>query len=101
MKASAAIKDHVAGEIRHLEEALKGGNAHASFDDAVKNVPHELLGVVPAGLPYSIWQLTEHVRITQWDILEFSRNPDHVSPEWPKGYWPTEKAPDPAREWKE
>lgn len=101
MKASAAIKDHVAGEIRHLEEALNGGNAHASFDDAVKNVPHELLGVVPAGLPYSIWQLTEHVRITQWDILEFSRNPDHVSPEWPKGYWPTEKAPDPAREWKQ
>ena len=56
-------------------------------------VPHDLLGVIPAGLPYSIWQLVEHIRITQWDILGFSRNPDHVSPEWPKGYWPKEKAP--------
>ena len=79
--------------IKCLEEALNGKNAHASIEEAVANVPERLLGVVPDGLPYSIWQLVEHIRITQRDILEFSRNPDHVSPEWPKGYWPKEKAP--------
>jgi len=79
--------------IKCLEEALEGKNAHASIEEAVANVPERLLGVVPEGLPYSIWQLVEHIRITQWDILGFSRNPDHVSPEWPKGYWPKEKAP--------
>lgn len=86
--------------IKVLEEALAGKNAHASFEEAVANVPERLLGAVPEGLPYSIWQLVEHIRITQWDILEFSRNPDHVSPEWPKGYWPKEKAPGHAVEWR-
>ena len=86
--------------IRWLEEALDGKNAHASFEEAVANVPERLLGAVPEGLPYSIWQLVEHIRITQWDILEFSRNPDHVSPEWPKGYWPKEKAPGHAMDWR-
>jgi hypothetical protein len=85
--------------IKVLEEGLNGKNAHASFEEAIANVPDRLLGEVPEGLPYSIWQLVEHIRITQWDILEFSRNPDHVSPEWPKGYWPKEKAPANGKEW--
>ena len=101
MKTSTLIKSHTAGVIKHLEESLNGSNAHASFDDAIANVRHDLLGVVPEGLPYSIWQLVEHIRITQWDILEFSRNAEHESPGWPEGYWPKEKAPGHAKEWKQ
>jgi hypothetical protein len=86
--------------IKCLEEALNGKGAHASFEEAVANMPEGLLGVVPEGLPYSIWQLVEHIRITQWDILEFSQNPGHVSPDWPGGYWPKEKAPGHAAEWR-
>jgi hypothetical protein len=93
MKISSAEKGHTSFIIKELEEVIKKGNAHASFEDAVKGVPHALLGQVPEGLPYSIWQLTEHIRITQWDILEFSRDPDYESPKWPEGYWPKEKAP--------
>jgi hypothetical protein len=90
-----------AAVIDELEVALNGGNAHASFADAIKDVRHDLLGVIPDGLPYSIWQLVEHIRITQWDILEFSRNADHKSPDWPEGYWPGETAPGHAKEWKQ
>src|SRR5579872_2691296 len=85
--------------IRELEAALNGGHAHASFEDAVKKVDHKRLGETPGGLPYSIWQLVEHIRISQWDILEFSRNPKHVSPDWPDGYWPKEKTPLHATDW--
>ncbi len=86
--------------MRWLAEALNGKNAHASVEEAVENVPEGLMGLVPEGLPYSIWQLVEHIRITQSDILEFSRNQDHVSPPWPEGYWPKEKAPGHATDWK-
>jgi hypothetical protein len=79
--------------IKELEAALQKANAHATFEDAVKDIPYKFIGVVPEGLPYSLWQLIEHIRITQWDILEFSRNPQHQSPAWPDGYWPKEKAP--------
>jgi hypothetical protein len=99
MKATAANNDHTGGVIRNLEEALNGGHAHVSFDDAVRNVPRDLLGVTPERLPYSIWQLVEHIRITQWDILGFSRDPKHVSPAWPEGYWPKEKAPARLTDW--
>jgi hypothetical protein len=100
MKETTAIKTHTAAVVDHLTDALNGSNAHASFEDAVRNVRQDLLGAVPEGLPYSIWQLVEHIRITQWDILEFSRKPDHESPEWPKGYWPAEKAPEHPKDWK-
>jgi hypothetical protein len=79
--------------VKELEAALVKGNAHASFEEAVKGIPGRLLGEIPDGLPYSLWQLIEHIRITQWDILEFCRNPRHTSPAWPEGYWPKEKAP--------
>ena len=71
-----------------LMSLLEGGNAHVSFDDFVKNFPAEKCGLSVEGLPYTVWQVLEHMRIAQWDILEFSRNADHVSPKWPKGYWP-------------
>ena len=79
--------------VKELEEAIVKGNAHATFEEAVKNIPHELLGQTPDGLPYSIWQLVEHLRITQWDILDFCRNPDYKSGNWPDDYWPKEKGP--------
>jgi uncharacterized damage-inducible protein DinB len=78
---------------------LRGGNAHLGFDDAVKDLPEKLRGVTPKGVPHSAWQLLEHMRIAQWDILEFSRNPKHVSPTFPEQYWPESKTPSDA-DWK-
>jgi hypothetical protein len=79
--------------VDELSDLLETGNAHASFDDAIKGMPTELLGKVPDGSAYSIWQLVEHVRITQWDILEFSKGPGHKSPSWPDEYWPKDPVP--------
>lgn len=79
--------------IKELEEAIAKGNAHATFEEAVKDIPHELLGQTPDGLPYSIWQIVEHIRLAQWDILDFCRNPHYKSMNWPDDYWPKEKAP--------
>jgi uncharacterized damage-inducible protein DinB len=86
--------------VKTLEQFLTGGHAHATFDDAVKQLPAELRGVVPEGMPYSIWQLVEHIRITQWDILEFSRDANHQSPSWPDEYWPKETEPANEAAWK-
>jgi hypothetical protein len=79
----------------HLLDLLHGGHAHATFEDAVRDLPAKLRGKVPRGLPYSAWQLVEHVRLTQEDILLFSKNRDgtYQSPEWPDGYWPSGEAP--------
>ncbi len=85
--------DHDAALRRHLLEFLKGGSAHARFEDAIVGIPAKLKGTKPAGFPHSPWMLLEHLRIAQWDILEFSRNRKHVSPDWPKGYWPRSEAP--------
>lgn len=71
-----------------LVNLIDKGNAHASFEDAVNHVPLELLTRIPQDLPYSIWQLVEHIRIAQWDIVEFCLGPDHQSPKWPDEYWP-------------
>ena len=74
--------------VRELTALLEQGNAHVTFEDACADVPAELLNQRPDGLPYSLWQLVEHVRIAQWDIVEFSLDAGHQSPEWPAGYWP-------------
>jgi len=76
----------------HLIYLLSGGGAHARFEDVVKGLPEKLRGLKPAGLPHSAWMLLEHMRLAQWDILEFSRNAKHVSPPWPEGYWPKSEA---------
>lgn len=73
----------------HVVTLLEGGHAHATFDAAVKGIPVSLRARAPRGLPYSPWQLLEHLRITQWDIVEFSRSREHESPKWPEGYWPS------------
>jgi len=72
----------------HLLYLLGGGGAHISFDDAVKDFPAALFNAKADGVPYTPWQLLEHIRIAQWDIVEFSRDAAHVSPPWPEGYWP-------------
>jgi hypothetical protein len=82
---------------QHLLYLLRGGGAHAKFDEVIAGIPAKLRGRKPAGLPHSPWMILEHMRIAQWDILEFSRNSKHVSPKWPEGYWPRSAAsPSPA-----
>ena len=78
---------------QHLLDLLEGGGAHAKFEDIVKGVPAKLRGVKPGKFPHTPWMLLEHLRRAQWDILEFSRNAKHVSPDWPSGYWPKTEAP--------
>ena len=77
----------------HLLFLVNGGGAHLDFDKAVANIPPELRGRTATNMPHSPWRLLEHMRIAQWDILEFSRDSKHVSPPWPDGYWPRGDAP--------
>ncbi len=84
---------------QHLLDLLRGGGAHAKFDDVIAGIPAKLHGRKPEGLPHSPWMLLEHMRIAQWDILEFSRNPKHVSPKWPEGYWPKTATPPSVAAW--
>jgi hypothetical protein len=85
--------DEDRGLRRQLVDALGGGHAHVPFDQAVAGWKPALRGVRPEGTSHTAWQLLEHLRIAQRDILEFSRNPGHASPEWPEGYWPPRDAP--------
>lgn len=80
-----------------LADLLTWSSAHADLDRAVKNVPPEARGMRPDGVPYSLWQLLEHIRAAQWDILDFCRNSDYRSPDWPDEFWPDDPEP-PARE---
>ena len=78
---------------QHLTYLLNDGGAHAKFGDVLKNFPANLRGKKVENLPYTAWMLLEHMRIAQWDILEFSRNPKHTSPTFPDSYWPKTGAP--------
>ena len=78
----------------HLVNLLKGGGAHVHFMDGLDGLHETKRGAFVEGLKHTAWQLMEHVRIAQWDILEFSRDPKHKSPGFPEGYWP--KTPVPA-----
>jgi hypothetical protein len=83
----------------HLVYLLDGGGAHARFDDVVKDMPEHLRGVKPDGLPHTAWMLLEHLRLAQWDILEFSRNSKYQAPQWPDDYWPKADAPESDAAW--
>ena len=72
----------------HLVYLLRGGGAHIQFDDLVRDFPIDKINHRLEGVPYTPWQVLEHMRIAQWDILEFSRDPKHTSPDFPQGYWP-------------
>ena len=82
-QSDQALRDHVL-------YVLRGEGAHITFEDFVADFPAELCGQRVEGLPYTAWQVLEHMRIAHWDILEFSRNAKHVSPKWPEGYWPSQ-----------
>lgn len=84
---------------RHLVELLVGGGAHVNFEDVVKDFPAKLRDKKPEKFPHTPWMLLEHLRIAQWDILEFSRNGKHVSGKWPDDYWPKKEAPPNAAAW--
>lgn len=84
-----------------LAAILDWQDAHATFDAAVDGIPPEMRGLQPEGLPYSPWQLVEHLRITQWDILDFCRNPDYQEIHWPDDYWPSDAEPPSADAWEE
>ena len=90
------MTDPVREQVLYL---LRGGGAHLSFDEVIAKFPAPLRGTKHNGAPHTAWQLLEHMRIAQWDILEFSRNPKHVSPEWPAGYWPPTERPPSAAAW--
>ena len=80
---------------------LRGGQAHMSLDQAVANFPAEAMNAHPPNVPYTPWQLLEHMRITQWDILEFIRDPEYESPPRPEGYWPAPDARTDEAGWQE
>jgi hypothetical protein len=84
---------------QHLLDLLRGRNAHADFDSVMADFPSRLRGVKPPGAAHTAWQLLEHMRIAQSDILEFSRDGKHKSPPWPEGYWPKTEAPPAAASW--
>lgn len=73
---------------RRLVNGLRCEGAHLSFEDAVAGFPDALMNTAPDNVPYSFWHQLEHIRICQWDILRYITDPDHLSPEWPGGYWP-------------
>lgn len=91
-RSDAALREHVVN-------LLTGGHAHATFEQAVKGLPVEMRGKVPKGAEHSPWQLLEHLRLAQWDILDFSRNAKYKTMKWPDDYWPKEKAPADEKAW--
>jgi hypothetical protein len=86
---------------QHLVDLLKQSAGHIDFAEAVAELPAELRGKKPRAVPHSPWRIVEHMRIAQWDILEFSRDPRHVSPAFPDGYWPEGDAPPTPAAWDE
>jgi hypothetical protein len=99
-KPKNKIEDPHGKQLReHLLFLLEGGGAHAKFDDVVKDMPENLRGVKPNGLPHSAWMLLEHLRIALSDILEFSRNPKYKARNWPEDYWPKTEAPPSSAAW--
>jgi hypothetical protein len=88
---------------KQLQAFLDGGHAHATFNDAVKDFPEHLRGIVPDNLPYSAWQILEHIRLAQRDILDFSDNTDgsYKPSKWPEEYWPKNPAPPNAEAWEQ
>ncbi len=103
-KKKAAAKSRQSGDViirKQIAQFIEESHAHAGFDAAVDDFPPELRGRKPQGAPHTAWQLLEHMRIAQWDILEFSRDGRHKSPKWPEGYWPESKSPPSDEAWKD
>ena len=90
---------HGSEERRALVRMLDGGRAHAPLAESLLDFPHALRGKKPRGAPHTPWELLEHLRIAQRDILDFSRDPEHPSPPWPEGFWPARVTPPEPRAW--
>ncbi|MEX0780758.1 MAG: DinB family protein [Balneolales bacterium] len=86
---------------KQLVSHLRGGEAFMPVDHMVDKVPFDMTGIVPEGLPYSFYQLFYHLRLAQYDILEFIRNPNYESPAWPDEYWPENPVPQNKQEWQQ
>jgi uncharacterized damage-inducible protein DinB len=86
---------------RDLSDALEGRHSRDSLREAVKDVPADIMNRRAANVPYSLWDMLEHIRITQWDILQYILNPAHESPSWPSGYWPDKGNMATAEKWKQ
>jgi hypothetical protein len=97
--AEKQSNDPTASLRQHLLELLGKGNAHADYASAVANLPEAKRGEKLPGVPHTAWRLAEHMRITQLDILEFTRDAQHESPSWPDGYWPPHDAPPGEKAW--
>ncbi|HVB36613.1 MAG TPA: DinB family protein [Candidatus Acidoferrales bacterium] len=95
--AGSRVRDKALRE--HLVKLLGGGHAYADPRHILSELPERQRGVKPPGAPHTAWQLLEHLRIAQWDILEFSQDPKHVSPQFPEGYWPASEMPPGADAW--
>jgi hypothetical protein len=83
----------------HVVKLLRGGDAHATFEQAVKEFPVEARGRKPKGLEHSAWELLEHLRIALEDLVDFSVNPKYKVMQWPEEYWPASAAPPDAKAW--
>ncbi len=94
------MKNDQSAQLRQqLLDAIRGHQAHLDFDAAVEGFPANLRGAKPPGAPHTAWQLLEHIRLAQHDILAFSRDAAHKSPKWPEGYWPSSEAPPSEAAW--
>ncbi|MGI8893281.1 MAG: DinB family protein, partial [Bacteroidia bacterium] len=83
-----------------LVKLLEGDQSYRKMENALQELSFDVVHLKPDGFPYSIWQLVEHIRIAQWDIVEFSNSAHHISPKWPDEYWPQETGPKNQQEWK-
>jgi hypothetical protein len=97
--ATATAPNHDKALREQLVKLLTDSEAHANFETAVKGMPAKLQGKRPPNSAHSAWEILEHLRIAQWDIVEFARNPKHASPEFPSGYWPESLEPPNEKAW--
>lgn len=98
-RAHTRHRRHEPEQRRALVRMLEGGAAHAPLAEALRSMPSALRGLKPRGAAHTPWELLEHLRIAQRDILDFSADPEHPSPPWPEGYWPTSARPPDAHAW--
>jgi hypothetical protein len=84
---------------KQLGELLRGGHAHATFDKVVEGFPLDRVGIRPSGMPHSAWELLEHMRLAQDDILRFSESDKYEPMKWPDDYWPTSPGPERPEQW--
>jgi hypothetical protein len=101
LESKIDVMDSIASLRRHLVSLLTKAEAHVDVASTLKEFPPPFRGRKPQGAPHTPWQLLEHMRLAQWDILRFSVDSKHVSPKWPEGYWPKQDAPSSEKAWKE